>query len=148
MCFFNCLSPNLLTMFFLASEYPTLPGISSVSPVRPLAQTQDPPEQPQRQCRPHPHTPLLAISKPNSMIPGHCSQTTMRESERWRESSLSMILLGGKFATVEAVGGEDECGSELVGVGAASDNDDHARTIEYEIHNDFKLIYTRKVRFP
>src|ERR1700689_443885 len=97
MCFFNCLSFNLLTMFFLASEYPALPGISSLPPVRPPARTQDLPEPPQQQCRPHPHPPLLAISKPNSTIPGHCSQTTMRESDCWRESWLSMILLGGKF---------------------------------------------------
>src|ERR1700676_1462527 len=97
MCLFNFLSFNLLTMFFLASEYPALPGISSLPPVQPPGQTQDPPEQPQRQRRPHPHPPLLTISKPNSTIPGHCSQTTIRESERWRESSLSMMLLGGKF---------------------------------------------------
>jgi|SRR5882762_7513723 hypothetical protein len=32
---------NLLTVFFLASEYPTLPGISSLPTVRPPAQTQD-----------------------------------------------------------------------------------------------------------
>jgi hypothetical protein len=32
---------NLLTVFFLASEYPTLPGISSLPTIQPPAQTQD-----------------------------------------------------------------------------------------------------------
>jgi hypothetical protein len=129
MCFSNCLLFNLLTMFFLTFEYPALPDISSLPPVQPPAQTQDLPEQPRRQCRPHSHAPPPAISKPNSTIPGHCSQTTMREFERWRESLPSVMLLEVRLLRqlVEKTSGDR--GSELGAASDYSDNVDIARSI-------------------
>ena len=73
MCFLK-LSFNLLTMFLSASEYPAFPGISSLPPIRPPAQTRDPSEQPQRQRRLNPH---LLASKPNSTIPNYCADQAL-----------------------------------------------------------------------